>query len=78
MAVVKYPHLHFPLFCFIQNDIHVIPPSGAAEIRVGPAFHAHSPYSASVNRLHVFPKNLLLLAVLPEERKNIIAAFIFQ
>ena len=72
MTVIQNPYFHISFSCFIQNDVHVVPPSGPGKIRMRPALNADRANICIIDHLHIFPQHGLLLPMLPEKRKNII------
>ena len=78
MTVVEDPDLHPELFSLIEDDVHIAPPFGAAEVRVRAAFDADGADIGLVDHVHVVTQDGFLLAVLPEERKDVVSALIVE
>ena len=72
VAVVQNPDLHAALARFVEDHVHIGPPLGAAEIRVGAAFDADGPAVRAVNGRHHLAQGGLVLTVLPEKRQDVV------
>ena len=72
MLVIEDPDLHVSLFCFVQDDVHIVPPARSAEILVGPRLHAHGADPALGNFRDLLADHFFRLTAHPKKRKNIV------
>ena len=65
MLVVQDPYLHIPLFRLIEDDVHIMPPSGTAEVLVGPCLHTDRPDTALCDFFDLLADHLFRLTAHP-------------
>ena len=72
MLVIEDPDPHISLFCFVQNDIHIVPPARAAEIFVRSCLHAHGADPAFGDPRDLLADDFFRLPAHPEKWEYIV------
>ena len=70
--IVQHPDLHIPLLALGEDDVHIGPPIGAAEIGMGTGFHAEGAAAALKNALYLGGDAVAVGTVLPVEGQEIV------
>ena len=74
VGIIKDPDFHVLLSCFIEDNIHILPPFLTAEVRMRSRFDADRLAAGIVYDLHHLSEHAFIFTMLPEERKDIVSA----